>query len=525
MPSAIDAIPYEGAPRFNRSWLSAALLAGFCLLYVGLTCTLARIRLLWFDEIVELYLSRLPTIRDVWHALETGPDLNPPLHYVAVRGAYLLLGQTTLALRLPSILGVWVLVLCLYRFVSARCGRAYGWVAMLLPLAGGAFPFAYEGRPYGLVLGLSGLALLFWQAATSAEGIRAGALVGLALSIAAAVSSHFYAVLILVPFGLGEMVRIATRRRLDLPVAIALVAPLGVLAIYGPMIAHARSFASNFWARPDLSGVLLAYDLLLGEAVPALMVAGVAGAVWLALVRSRKSDSQSASLASGPPAHEVVVAAGFALLPIFAFVLAKLSTGALAERYTLPAIIGFAVLLAFGACRVAGGRVLIGAALALILFGGFLMHAARQMRWASRTTAAQFDLARLPETDAHPDEAIVVADPLLYLQMAYYAPKPTARRLVYLVVEHSTAERGLIALRNWVPLEVVEYRDYLNTHDSFLVYRLTGFVHLATGPTKLPALLLEEGRHLEIHSWNEPDLLLSCRGTFRPSPRADETAP
>jgi hypothetical protein len=446
----------------------------------------------------------------MWHALETGPDLNPPLHYLALRGAYALFGQNTLALRLPSILGVWVLGLCLYQFVANRCGRMYGWVALLFPLAAGALPFAYEGRPYGIVLGFSGIALLCWQSATLPNGQRTGALLGLALSIAGAVSSHFYAVLILIPFGLGELVRIVVRKRLDLAVGLALVAPLGVLVVYRPIIAHARSWANNFWARPDLSGVLLAYDLLLGDAVPALMVAGIAGAVWLALARPgmtvREGDSASTRLAP----HEVVVAAAFALLPIFAFLLAKLSTGALADRYTLPAIIGFALLLAFATFHVARGRALIAGALALILFGGFLMNTARNLRRASRTTPAQFDLARLPETATHPNTPIVVSDPLLYLQMYHYARRSTTRRLAYVIIENSTAERGLDSLKRWVPLQVVPYEDFVDSHDAFLIYRLTGFVHLATGPTALPARLLKDHRHLEILSWNEPDLLLWC---------------
>jgi hypothetical protein len=39
---------------------------------------------------------------------------------------------------------------------------------MLFPLITNAYPYAYEARPYGLLLGFCGLSLLCWQSA--AEG-------------------------------------------------------------------------------------------------------------------------------------------------------------------------------------------------------------------------------------------------------------------------------------------------------------------------------------------------------------------
>ena len=62
----------------------------------------SRHRPLWCDEIFTNVISRAGGPGAIWSALATGTDLNPPLYYLAVRGADALLGPTSLSLRLPS---------------------------------------------------------------------------------------------------------------------------------------------------------------------------------------------------------------------------------------------------------------------------------------------------------------------------------------------------------------------------------------------------------------------------------------
>src|SRR5262249_18522328 len=140
--------------------------------------------------------------------------------------------------------------LCLFRFVSRRSTIVYGIAAMLFPLSTGAYYYAFEARPYGLVLGLAGLAMICWQSLAEGEG-RALPLAGLALSLAAAVSCHYYAVLVLIPFVCGEAARTLSRRRLDLPVWAAMAASLVPLLIFFPLIARARSYSKVFWSQPS----------------------------------------------------------------------------------------------------------------------------------------------------------------------------------------------------------------------------------------------------------------------------------
>src|ERR1017187_2720902 len=74
--------------------------------------------------------------------------------------------RSCFAIRFPELIGFLAASLCLFHFIRRRTNALYGLVGMLACGITGAYPFAYEARPYGLVLGFCGLALVCWQAAT-----------------------------------------------------------------------------------------------------------------------------------------------------------------------------------------------------------------------------------------------------------------------------------------------------------------------------------------------------------------------
>ena len=94
------------------------LLCGFSVLYLVGTCIIASQKLLWNDELFTLYISRLPSLSAIWSALVTGADQSPPLFFIITRASLLLFGANHLAVRLPEVLGFWIMSLCLFRFVS-----------------------------------------------------------------------------------------------------------------------------------------------------------------------------------------------------------------------------------------------------------------------------------------------------------------------------------------------------------------------------------------------------------------------
>ena len=56
-------------------------------------------------------------------------------------------GDSSLALRLPAILGFWLMCLCLFAFVANRSSVLHGTVAMLFVLTTGAYYYAFERGP------------------------------------------------------------------------------------------------------------------------------------------------------------------------------------------------------------------------------------------------------------------------------------------------------------------------------------------------------------------------------------------
>src|SRR5262249_45427637 len=110
--------------------------------------------------------------------------------------------------------------LCIYRFLSRRLPWQYAAAGMLFPALTAAGRYSYEARPYALLLAFGAIALVSWQGA--AEGRhRVLALLSLALSPCAALSSPAFAVVLALPFLSGEIVRTMQRRRVDWPVWLA----------------------------------------------------------------------------------------------------------------------------------------------------------------------------------------------------------------------------------------------------------------------------------------------------------------
>src|SRR6185436_3095753 len=141
--------------RLDRleSALAAALdrwkvwvLAAFAITYLAIASALAWHKLLWNDELFTLYIARLPTNSDIWAFLASGVEQLPPTFHILARMSLNLFGVNPWALRLPEILGIGVMSLCLFVVVSRRSSAAYGLVAMVLPVVTHAFYYATEAR-------------------------------------------------------------------------------------------------------------------------------------------------------------------------------------------------------------------------------------------------------------------------------------------------------------------------------------------------------------------------------------------
>jgi hypothetical protein len=469
-------------------------LAGFSLLYLPVTALVASQKPLWNDELYTLYIARLHSMSDVWEALSTGAEQLPPFFYVLTRSSLALFGTSELALRLPEVIGFWIMALCLFRFVSKRIPGPYGSLAMLFPLVTGAYYYATEARPYGLVLGFSGLALLCWQAATERDR-RPLWLAGLAASLAAAISCHYHAIFVLAALALAEAVRSRTLRRLDVPLWAALGLSVAPLLAFLPLIRRAIGYSTTFWAKSRWMSAPEFYYSLLVPAVLPLMAFAVLSAAYPTMVSSR---GRGVNHAPGPHVHEMAAAFGFLAIPIIAVTVSMLTTGAFTDRYALPAVIGCSLVVAFAAHESLFSRPAAVAILALFLCACFLSLGAKSFTSATAIREANVQAAEFLRSKAVGDLPIAVSDQHAFMSLVHYAPRDIGSRLIYLAdagkalsrLGHNSVEKGTLALlKPWFHLPIEEYDPFLASGQKFFVFG-------------------DSGHFL---NWLLPDLVASCR--------------
>ncbi len=261
----------------SRSALIAAeqkwqyLVVLLSLLFLAITILLDLKRPLSNDELFTLYISRQPTLGDVWKALLTGAEQLPLFFYVVIRLFTGLFGSNAIGIRLPITLGFLLMNFCAFLFVRRRVPPSYGFIAFIFPAVTGSYYYAFEARPYGLVMGFCGLAVLSWQAAAEGRN-RPLSLIGTSVFLACAANCHYYAVLLLFPFGVAELVRYYETRKFDWALYFAIGVSMLPLVFSLPVIRAASSFSSHFWSKPSWTSLISFYEYLLMPAGFALML-------------------------------------------------------------------------------------------------------------------------------------------------------------------------------------------------------------------------------------------------------------
>jgi len=173
----------------------------------------------------------------------------------------------------------------------------------------------------------------------------------------------------------------------------------------------------------------------------------------------------------------LVAIACLALLPFAGIVLAKTITGAFTMRYVLSAVLGIAVLVAWGIDWAIGDRPQVSVLATLVFAGCFLATYVENKRAIEGDVEQVRDVCRLL-AGRDPQLPIVISAPHLFFKLSHYAPPDLTSRLVYLAdtgialrqTGTDTVERGLLALQQIAPLHVVNYHGFLKSGRPFLVY-------------------------------------------------------
>jgi hypothetical protein len=421
---------------------------------------------LWFDELFTFHVAKLSGFSAIWSALAQGVDNHAPLDYWIRHWFMKSFGTSEVVFRLPSIIAFGVAFYCLVRFVARRSSPVYGLFAGVILLSTQSHRYAYEGRPYALMLAFGALSLLCWQLAT--EGKR-GAQVGLALALAGGLYSYYYAVLLFVPLVLGELWRTFERKHVDWGIWMAFTIGGVPLLTMLPLIGAARQFAGGFWTGVDAGAVLDIYSNFMGasELILLLLLS------WLLLMP--RMHPATAVRRGDVPSHEIAAAAGYLLLPIVCYVIAKTITGALLDRYVLPMVIGVAVLPPMAVYRIrkdSGLAIPVAVACLALLGATTWVDTYREVPKKAGVAVRVEEMNQwLPDSG----EPVVIANWILFAQLTHYAPPGVQQRLIYAAsLQDSlnlngadTPDRGLLGLRPLLPSRVMQYQEFVGRTPRF----------------------------------------------------------
>ncbi len=410
----------EGTGRARRFQIAGMPLWGLAFLVLTATVSLitAHYRLIVGDDLLELWGDNVSSVGQLLHIervtpIEVDPMGYPLLMFAGTR----LFGVHSIALVVPSLVGFLAMQISLFYFVRRIASPRAAVFALALPAVTVAFVYTLQIRPYGLLLGLFGLAMISWQTSVRWGANRAAALVVLSLSIALAINTHYYGVLLLVPLCTAEAVRVWQRRRLDVPMLMSMGAGMAGVVLLLPFLRGAAEFRSHYQAaNVPYQSITQTYNFIaFGQGTFSVRTNHLLAISWGLLIGLivwsciRQRREKSVNL----PDAEFVFLLTLAALPVAAFLAGHFVTRAMEPRYALGALMGIAALLAIAIAPVLRNRA-VGFLVLMLLFVGFSWSgiagacAERRMRQSSLS-----DLVVSPQI-----KAAIMASPtkLLYTQ-------------------------------------------------------------------------------------------------------------
>ncbi len=448
---------------------------------------------------VDEYLVRITALSGspsaVWHVLKTAPlAVDPPLYHFLNAYFVRLFGPSEFSTRLVSVLAYTVMSFFLYRFVRRYTDVCTGLALVALCLQCGAFSFAYEARPYTLVLAADALALVCWESLVEDRKKRSLALAGLFLGIAIAVGSHWFGFLVLVPLALGEAIRTWQKRRIDAAVWIALAAGAATALAYLPLLMAASQYRALPWKGVALGDISESFRLVLEPCVFPLAMLLITLALARFLFGARPPRLKGPSI----PVPVFVCLATFALIPFPGFIIGKVLTHALQPRYVLLCAIGLLIVVSL-AIRDFGRRSAVWMAVALLILGGYASfsryHEVSGLP-AGGDTSAFADASAL---SAHPELPVVPGDNDLFFRLEAHGPETVRERCVFptdpsfvRLLHQNTNFLMTQALRRWTKLPIPDLSSFLTAHPQFYV------IQRRNGPGWLIQRMLEDDAEIEL---------------------------
>jgi hypothetical protein len=438
----------------------------------------------WYDEVTTWALAHQPNLAALWTALRSGADGHPPGFYIVENVFGRLLSNQEIALRIPSILGLCSVMLCVFTIVKKRNGYLIALGCAAMPLITVLYQvFTVEARPYLLLTACTAIAMVCYQHAPSKPWL---AMMGIALALA--LTFHYYAVFVLVPFGLAELAFVLRTRQIRFGVWFAVIFAVTPLLLFWPLLSQLHEIYSQHPGfKPVFSGTLDIYGHLL-KASRSLASAIVATeAVILLSMLLKKFRDHSITTPDTPdtpdtndtPAEEYVLITSLIALPFFIFIGATIAHGGMTSRYALPASLG--IFVGAGHVIERMGRRWVNYFLIFMLFSVLLSDAEfwmSQRRNPGRLVSLADSVEAMVASSGRSDLPVVLSYTIDYVPVGYYASLSWRKRL--LTINDTSAElsycggdsigKQLTVLRNYAPIQVEEFSTFASEHRDFLLY-------------------------------------------------------
>lgn len=463
----------------------------------------------WYDEIITVILCRLPSMSEIWVALHNAADGNPPGFFLVARLAHKVIAEDHLGYRLPSILGLLLTVFCVYLILSKRLNRLTALVGAAFLLCTSLTPYAYEARPYSLMVGCIAAAILALQRVDDSKLYS----FMLAFSLAAAVSLHYYAVFAWPAFFAAELTGWISHRRFRAKVWMSLlVSVLPLFCFAGILKQLSMYYGQNYWAQPHFKQIYSTYNGLLNVDSHWGVIYAVGFTViviWSNIIKRHgpvalRDDSKEAPRV---PVEEWVLALMLLWLPAIAVTAAKISHGGLIERHMLTAVLGCALTLGYAIDKTPiVGRLLLFM-LCLLNYEASAVPILRDVMCGSllaQREKAEQEMTALVGPLHEPDLPIVIGPELDYLPIVYYSP-PDLQKSLDVIVDPGAAvaylgtasvDLNLLALQHYYPFRADKFDSFISNNREFLLVTGGDFDWLT-------ARLLHDGDTLRLVSGGE----------------------
>ena len=437
----------------------------------------AASRPFWNDEVITSVMARQPSVSTLWNALAQGADGQPPLYYLVERLFAGLISNQHIALRLPSIIAFCCTLVCMFLLVKRRSGSGHGLICAVVLLNTVLFDFyAVEARPYSLAVAAIAFALLCYQRAAALSWSLL-----LCLSLALAVSLHYYAVFALAAFVLAEAVYCLVTRRCRARVWLAIACACLPMIAFWPLLSEEKKmYGAHTWAHPKLFLTLSTYGSLFHVSTSVgLGFAVVLALSLIAMGRRTEMLERRAEVLRDTLLHEQALVLGLLFMPLVAFVVTRLTHGALLDRYLLWVALAMTAILGYVLPTLRPESVLAVVVFLFIAVAAQGTPALYSLRGhIGRVVSPASSVEELVSSAGFSDLPVVVSSNNDYVQLSYYSSAEWARRFVAIVdppnafayVGTDTSDKELPVLAPYGPFRVYEFSVFIAAHPAFLMY-------------------------------------------------------